>query len=473
MRNVTRVQATYTPTGIRRFDGLPFIEALPPLPETREDLLLQLSNYPNRPSGKDRTKSEIVRIMELSSVGDVVYPFPDYGESALELAKILRESYVARNPFTAIDVQRRRALASSADTFPFPTDWKSSAQGHIMVGITGSGKSTFSNAFLLRYPQLIQHTAFGDQPLVARQIVYVVLSVPHDATLKGLCIQFFTEVDRILGDTEYSKVAKSVRTIALMVQLMHHVASIVSLGLIIVDDVQNLRAAKGANAEYLLNLFSEIVERVGVSLFLMATPAIDKVLTHVVRNTRKSASSGCVALLPMAKKSDIWKAFSEAYWDYTYTHKKNRLTSDIRDAWWDASGGDPAFAALAFLLTQQNAIGRAEEVDEQGFLRTRATNMAILQPAIEALRTRKVSVLRRFDDLLFGKGYFDLMGKLKITETKGLWNPGEFDELFDTDDQAGDNQPSGTKRSGEDAGDLDFPVEDPLKRYEGSGIGKK
>ncbi|MGF6918537.1 hypothetical protein OKW28_002710 [Paraburkholderia sp. 40] len=122
-----------------------------------------------------------------------------------------------------------------------------------------------------------------------RQIVYIVLSVPHDATLKGLGIQFFEAIDRILGNTEYSKEARSVRTIALMVQLMHKVATTVSLGIIVIDDVQNLRAAQGPTAEFLLNLFSEIVERLGISLFLLSTPAIDKALINIVRNTRKSA----------------------------------------------------------------------------------------------------------------------------------------------------------------------------------------
>ncbi|WP_429446194.1 hypothetical protein [Paraburkholderia sp. 40] len=79
------------------------------------------------------------------------------------------------------------------------------------------------------------------------------------------------------------------RTIALMVQLMHKVATTVSLGIIVIDDVQNLRAAQGPTAEFLLNLFSEIVERLGISLFLLSTPAIDKALINIVRNTRKSA----------------------------------------------------------------------------------------------------------------------------------------------------------------------------------------
>jgi hypothetical protein len=469
MKTVTRVQAQYVKTGVTRFNGLPLIEALPPLPATKQTLILQLSNYPERPTAEIRQRTQIVRTMELSTLADVVYPFPAYGESALDLTKIIRESYVARNPLNAIDIQRRHALASNgADRLPFPSDWKSSAQGHFMVAITGMGKSTFWNAFSLRYPQLIEHTAYCGHPLAIRQVVYVFLSVPHDATIKGLCIQFFDEIDRILGDTDYSTEAKSVRTIALMVQLMHRVATTVSLGLVVIDDVQNLRAAKGTTAEFLLNLFSEIVERLGISLFLMSTPAIDNVLINIVRNTRKSASSGCVPMLPMAKGSVVWEDFTETYWDYTYVKKKKRLTDDIRNAWWDASAGDTAFAVLAFIMTQQNAIGgEIEEVNEQGFQRTMATSMAVLQPAIAALRSRKKIALQRFDDLLFGKKYWDLMQRIKVEPTAESPLTDEFEEVTDAakEGQRSSRKNSSKKTQTNDT-DVNFPVEDPLLRYE-------
>ncbi|MGF6932582.1 hypothetical protein OKW41_001721 [Paraburkholderia sp. UCT70] len=136
------------------------------------------------------------------------------------------------------------------------------------------------------------------------------------------------------------------RTIALMVQLMHKVATTDSLGISVVDDMQNLRAAQGPTAEFLLNLFNEIVERLGISLFLLSTPAIDKALINIVRNTRKSASSGCESMLPMARDGDLWKDLTAAYWDYTFVKGKKRLTDSIRNAWWDASAGDTAFAVL-------------------------------------------------------------------------------------------------------------------------------
>lgn len=474
MKSVTRVPARYTKTGVRRYDGNPFIEALPQLPDTRRSFLLQLSNYPDKPTSALRTSSEVIRIMESSTLADIVYPFPEYEKGAIDLARILREAYVARNPLTAIDRQRRHALASTFDDgLPFPSDWKSSAQGHCMLGITGMGKSTFCNAFFLRYPQVIEHTVYEGQPFCATQVVYIILSVPHDATLKSMCIQFFKKVDQVLGKDLYTQSALNLNTIALMVQLMHHVATTISLGMVVIDDVQHLRTAIGPNAEYMLNLFSEIMERLGIALFLMATPAVDDVLVHVVRNTRKSISSGCSILMPMQKYGEHWDDFCDAHWSYTYTKQKKRLSQETRDAWYETSAGDTAFAALAFLLTQRNAIGGVEVVDAEGFRRTAATDMAILGPAIAALKGRKIKDLARFDDLFFGKKFRDLMRTLKPDtsgdSTTDHWTCiDEFNEISGAKANAPQSSEKYKKEAtAETPGAPEFPIENPLLRYRG------
>ncbi len=110
--------------------------------------------------------------------------------------------------------------------------------------VSGMGKTTFISSFLLGYPQIIRHTQYHGRKLKCHQIVYLVLRVPHDATLKSLCLQFFDKVDHLLG-TNYLRQARGLRQIAPMVHLMNQVATATSLGFIVIDDIQNLRSAKG------------------------------------------------------------------------------------------------------------------------------------------------------------------------------------------------------------------------------------
>ncbi len=464
MSAIEPVAAEYVDTGVRRFAGNPFIEALPQLEQSKSEFLTALSHYPSAPTAAQRRQSEIARIMELSSLNDIVIPFPEYQKAGIALATIMRETYVARNPLTLVDRQRRHALATEGvDGLAFPANWRSSAKGHFMMAISGMGKTTFALAFLLRYPQVIRHLGYQNQPLKCHQVVYLVLRVPHDATLKSLCVQFFEEIDRLLG-TSYARQARGVRNISPMVQLMNQVATAVSLGLLVVDEVQNLKSARGGQADLMLNLFSEIIERLGISLMVLATPAVQTVIEGSVRNGRKLASYGETVLRPMPKNDPQWELFCDTYWDYTFVKEKGRLDKQVRDAWHAASGGNTAFAVLVFLLSQRNEIGGREIIDTAAFERTAATDMAFLQPAIAALRSGKPEKLRAFDDLLFSPKYRALRKLLGANDEPQRTVGDDFD-----DSAADDRIPlaRGSRRvtaSSMPPSNVDLPVEDPLAR---------
>jgi hypothetical protein len=466
--NLARItQAVYIPTGVRRFDGNPFIEAMPSLETSKAAYLIGLSHYPPKPTAALRKANEIVRLMELSSLNDVVFPFPEYQKAALAIATIMRDSYVSRNPLKVLDRQRRHALSTSGDDkLPFPADWKSSAKGHFMMAVSGMGKTTFANAFLLRYPQVISHDGYQGQHLKCQQIVYIVLRVPHDATLRSLCLQFFQEVDSLLK-TNYVRQATALRNIAPMVQLMSTVATAVSLGFLVIDEMQNLRNARGSDADLVLNLFSEIIERLGISLLAIATPAVQSVFAGSVRNARKIASYGETILKPMRKTDPLWQTFCETYWDYSFVKKKAPLTTATINAWYDASAGNTAFAALAFALAQRNEIGGREVIDEHAFARTAATDMAFLQPAIAALKSGKPDKLRAFDDLLFSPQYKALRAALGANEPNEKKNfQSEFEDVgVDTHAKPKDCRPKLEKKRIVDTNfDGTLPMEDPLAR---------
>jgi hypothetical protein len=457
--------AVYVDTGVSRFSGNPFIEALPRIEQTKLDFLTLLSHYPAKPSAATRKAGEVVRIMELSAVNDLVFPFPEYQKAGLALATMMRDTYVARNPLSVIDRQRRHALATGGtDGFPFPANWKSSAKGHFMMAVSGMGKTTFALAYLLRYPQVIGHAGYKGTELRCHQVVYVVLRVPHDATLKSLCIQFFDEIDRLLG-TNYARQANAIRNVAPMVELMNRVATAVSLGFMVIDEVQNLRSARGDNADFVLNLFSEIIERLGISLLALATPAVQSVIEGSVRNARKLASYGETVLRPMSRTDPQWEDFCETYWDYIYVKKKASLTKATLDAWHKASAGNTAFAALAFVLSQRNEIGGREVIDAAAFERTAATDMAFLQPAIAALRSNDPRKLRAFDDLIFSPRYRALrrlLGAKEEQPVNGMGTGEEFDDVAATPAPA----PAPAKRArhtaAPTAGPVELPGEDPL-----------
>lgn len=466
--NIQVTRAIYQETGINRYARNPFIEALPKLVERKLEYLNMVSNRPPPPNNELRKRGEVVRLMEMAAMSDIVYSFPAYGEAGLSLDRILRESYVSRNPITALDKQRRQAIASSASSEKanLPPSWKSAALGHMIVAHSGMGKTTFINASLARYPQVLEHDGYDGQHLRCYQIVFVKLAVPFDGTLKSLCHQFFEEIDSILG-TAYTRQAKNLRSIALMVNLMQQVATSCSIGLIVVDELQNLRAAAGAGAEIVLSMFSQIIELLGISLVVIGTPAVESVISGSVRNARKLASGGSTILKSMARNSIEWDNFAHCYWEYCYVQQRTQLTPAVKTAWFNSCGGNTALAALSFMLAQKNEIGGREVIDEIAFARASAKDLGFLQPAIRALVSGDESQLLKFDDLIFTKQFKELQTSLGMIAPVAPAKPSatttdDFEELEAVSKRTSQN--NNRKPNDSLSQQIDLPTEDPFVR---------
>jgi hypothetical protein len=440
MSKTIHIAAQYTKTGARIFDGNPFIEALPPLESSKQDIVERMTYLPPEPTSADRKASEIVRIAELAMLNTIVYPLSEYKRAGTNATQNIRETYVGRNPITIQDTTRRRALSlrdRHATNLAFPSNFASTARGQALLGYSGCSKTTFANAFSLPYDVVIHHTRFNDLPFEHRQLPWVKLRVPHDATLKSLCLQFFTTVDRMLGDTRFLKEAQRADSIAAMALVMSDVCDRVAVGTIFIDEVQNLRSAKNGHAEIVLNFLSEIIESAGISLLIAGTPAVQQVIARSVRNIRKATSGGdnWFGLLNVADGE--WEAFAECYWGYQFVQKKRALTKETLSAWYQCSAANPAFAALSFNLAQRLEIGGREFIDETSFQRVAKHDMSSLGPAVSALLSGKQEVLRNFDDLFFWTGS-DALGELiyRIPSQEEWPQAEEFAEVVSKETEA-------------------------------------
>ncbi|WP_156484682.1 ATP-binding protein [Herbaspirillum chlorophenolicum] len=468
MMNVERTNdeqrgVVYTDTLTKRYRGNPFIEALPPLPQRKIDFSVLISDSPPAPTNKDRKSGEIVRLIELATLNDVVYPFAGYADAALAASTMLREAYRARNPINPLDVKRRhaQAVSTSESGIYVPSEWESSGQSHLIVANSGIGKSTFVDRFLRGYPRVIQHTSYQGKPLQHAQLVYLKLRVPNDGSLKGLCYQFFHEIDRHLG-TKYLKQARAAGTISTMTLLMQQVVTATSLGLVVIDEFQNLRSAAGRQAEHVKNLIGELIEWTGVSVLIISTPAIDQVIEGNLGNARKMTTTGQSFIGSMQRGSATWAQFCETLWDYTYVQKKGILSEAVLNAWYDASAGNTAFAKLAFILAQRKEIGGRECVDVSSFEFVANNDLLFLRPAIRALLSNKASALVDFNDLFISRKYKELRAMVGMVDeaVKTFKNTSEFEEMREQKKEKKAKPMKNKKTAPEE--DCELPEEDPL-----------
>lgn len=410
------IPAHYTPTGSRQWDGNPLIEALTPNDVDDDKLLNRMEYFPPSFTTKDRAKPNMVRRSELSALGAMVYPFAEYERTAIGAAEYIRNAYVCRNPMTAAGQRRRTLIATAAQYHAHM--FRSSAVGQMIMAITGGGKTTFGGAFFEPYCIVIEHTKYRGKPFKCLQVPAIRLSVANDGSLKGLCIQFFELIDAILG-TNYAREARSVRNTPAMAQLFIRVATAVSLGGIFIDDLHHLRAARGALAEMVLNFFSQLVEIAGIYLMLSATPALEPVLHKNVKNIRKVSGGGCSRFPVMSRNDEQWLSLCRVLWNrYRIVRQLEPLDTTILDAWHYASGGDPAFTLMSFMLAQRIEIGGREMLDALALRRVAETEMCLLRPAIDALISGDPKRLAVFDDLVFKRGLKTLQQQLGLGQNE-------------------------------------------------------
>lgn len=437
--------AKYRRTHVDAYEDNPLIECLPPLPPP-DSLAHLFSHYPKLPTSKTRKSSLWARIQLVGTLGNVIIANPEFRSTAMSLSRLMRAAYVSRNPLFDLEERRCNMIANHDHTkkLSLPIDWKHTAEGYLFKSSTGSGKTTFVNAFLARMPQVVSHENYKGQRLVLTQIVYLKLSIPPDGSLKALCLTFFVKIDQLIGSNYYAQ-AISESTIPRMTILMGKVATLVSLGTLFIDELQNLRNVHKESGERVLNMFVDIVETYGIAVVLMTTPASTELLERHARNTRKLTLSGTTAFDNMRPDSPDWLAFTDELWNYSYTRVLPELTPRIRQAWFNSSGGNRALAASAFRFAQEFVIADECEwengVDEEVFSLVLKTKMAHLKPAIDALKSGSIARLAKFDDY-YSAGLHSSDSKLFVATHTNIVTPhnenipvDEFLELTPAADQ--------------------------------------
>jgi hypothetical protein len=392
------IPACYEHSGSGVTPGNPLIDALP-LDANVQDALNRLSHFPPKPSFGERKSSELVRIAELARLGQLCIPLKAHNKASIQLNRLIRQAYERRNPFSVEDLQRRHLIAlTDASSIPLAASPDDKALTLAILGVSGSGKSTFADAFGLPFNVVIEHRSYAGRSLNLRQIPWMKLRMPHDGTLKALCTQFFARVDSILGTTNYAQAARSVRLLRHIAPLMQQVVTAISLGVLVLDEFQNLRSARSEELHLLLEFLVTLSKVTGVAIVIIGTPAIDRVLPKRDRAELGLSTAGECGFAPL--RGQGWKEFGDRYWEYQFVKNPGPLTPAIRAAWYRASAGNPGFASTSFVLAQRLEIGGREQLDAASFERVRYTEMVTLGPAVQALRRGDRRSLAEFDDLL-------------------------------------------------------------------------
>ena len=374
--------AKYLPQMLPEYSGNPFIEALPPI-MTVVDAIGQLTVTPDY--------NEAERDMDVHwrfhAVRRLLWYFqPLYTHIDIEqrISCSIRQGYLGRNPI----------FSRNAHHFVKPT-----ALGFTIIGVSGVGKTTGVERVLSLYPQCITHMQYEGRPFYVKQITWLKLDCPFDGSIKGLCISFFNEVDKILGSTYSPKFYAGKNTVDMMLPKMAQIAETHGVGMLIIDEIQHLSQAKSGGSEKMLNFFVTLVNTIGIPVILIGTTKALPILQSEFRQARRGSGQGDL-IWDRMKNDESWDILLGTMWKYQWTRKKAPLTDTLKNLLYDESQGIIDIAVKLYLMAQVKAITDETELVTPAIIReVAAEKLRLVKPMLDALRSGNMKKIMQFGDI--------------------------------------------------------------------------
>ncbi len=444
-RNVEiKVKATYTPSEIALYKHNPFIEALPPVmtPERVSKLLTRRPAYDK----SEREKPYYDRFEMVQSISHFFEPFPRHLELEATFSRMIRNGYMPRNPISSEWIKQLRS--------GFPNiDWgsgipgylpgiRSNAVGFSIIGNSGVGKSTSVESVLSLFPQVIVHSHYNGHIFNQTQLVWLKLDCPHDGSLKGLCLNFFQDIDHLMK-TRYYKSNINRRTINELLPDMANLAANVGLGALVIDEIQRLKDVKKNEIPMqMLNFFVRLSDNIGVPVVLIGNFKALPLLTRELSIARRNEGQG--GLLWWNEDNDEdWDRFIETLWKYQWTNVESPLTPELKNIIYEKSVGIVDLAIKLYQLAQWEVINSDDErITPKTIDFVARERLKLSHSILEAIRNRDIERLKKIPDLdiseeQLNKFFLQTKGKATLTGTlKTVRNQQKnLDYADETDDE--------------------------------------
>lgn len=392
-------EAIYKEQAIEEYKDNPLIEALPELKST-EQVITSLANYPYF-NKEEINLEKHIRVHIIQRIFNFFQPLPRHLELESALARIIRQGYISRNPLKKKFIE---ILNEGYKEIKYGERAKyrfnATASSITLIGVSGIGKSTIVNKILNEYEQVLVHKRYKEKNICFKQVVYIKLDCPFDGSLKALCLDFFKNVDELIGSNYFNKYFNSRLSANAMLPIIKQISININLGVLVVDEIQHLSTAKSGGAEKMLNFFVTLINTVSVPVLLIGTPKALPLFQNQFRQARRSSGQGNF-LWDRLNKNEEFSMLVEGLWDYQWTKKSQKLTNDIIDTLYNESQGIIDMVLKLFFVAQVKAISTNKEVINSTLIKKVAEeNFKMLKPMLNALKKGKVNEIANFEDIM-------------------------------------------------------------------------
>jgi hypothetical protein len=378
------------------YKGNPLIEALPK-PWSVKEVINLLKHYPDfDPSHRLLPQEE--RLDMIENVAQVFQPLSEHIALQRRFSRAIRGGYVGRDLF---DIPTVEKTARRIQSDPSQRSGRSQARGFYMIGMSGMGKTTSTEAILGLYPQVIWHSEYQGQPIMRTQVTWLKLDCPYDGSTRALCFAFFSMLDRLLGTNYYAAYAQNGNaTVAKMQIYMAFLCELLNVGLLVIDEIQHLNRAKSGGAQAMLNFFVGLSNAIRIPVVLIGTYHAFDIFTKEFRQMRRGTRQGNFIWQRMKSDDPSWETLLKGIWKYQYVHQPAELTPELSDALYYVTQGVTDLVITVFILAQERAITDGmETICPSTIYSVAADSMEIAYKPLQDIRTN-AATLQEYDDVV-------------------------------------------------------------------------
>lgn len=398
----TAVEAEYTLSPIPSFQGNPYIETLPPIPDP-ESVFKFLRKQPDVERGLVALPPEQRAHAIMDQLQDCFFePFSENLDLFYKLDRLIRRGYKHRNPLhpanaTRFDIDREGA-ASRIQFGASDPGQLSAGLGWSIIGISGIGKTVALLRALSYYPQVIVHGEYRGVKLPLTQTTWVRLEAPPGGSLKALALSFLHEVDRLAGTSYSDKHKRS--SLDFLLTSVANVAFQQGVGAIIIDEVQALMQGKTPRGRTaVLDFLTSLTNVLGIPVVLIGTPAALPVLTQEFRQARRSSSVGDFRW-NRHRNDEVFDHFCNELWKYQFLAEHVPYTDEIRQELYACSQGITDLVIKVFQESQVRAAVNGSEALSAALLRrVMEEEFPVVHSVVEAIRCGEWKSLLPISDL--------------------------------------------------------------------------
>lgn len=372
--------------------GNPLIEALPVKLGDKE-LIQRIGYYPLY-SNRERELPYLERVEYLARLRSLRQPQPLYLEvfRAIEIA--IKESLSVKNPFSPTTMNYLSyPVAQPTSIEPATGYFQSKGCGITVIGESGVGKTCMLEQLLNYFPDAIIHTQYKSKLLPLKQVVWIKVDCPENSSVRALCQKIITELDRKL-EFPPTKFASTIDR--LIAQIENRVKSSF-LGILVIDEMQNLNLAKTGGDDRLIAFLHNLVNYLGIPLLFCANPPFNELLGKTLKTARRAESNGYFDV-ELLKNDDCWELFVDELWKLQWTNIETPLTDALRNKLYYLSVGNMELAMRIYRETQKLLIGTENEAITEEILEYAAScSIRASREQVNKIRKANLSAFKRKD----------------------------------------------------------------------------